>query len=102
MRPLYLIIGVLAITLLIAGCARFPSGGGGGVAPTRTLLSEITVLGRINDTYWYFLAINTDGNPAHGPIPIVTGPELGNGWGTLAGFPPSSYPLEPPFYVVYH
>ncbi|MHB9025691.1 MAG: hypothetical protein ACYC7E_16230 [Armatimonadota bacterium] len=102
MRLLYLILFVPAMAVLFAGCARFPAGGGGGVAPARTLLSEITVLGSINPTYYYFLAINTDGDPDHGPVPIVTGPELGNGWGTLAGFPPEAYPIEPPFYVEYH
>ncbi len=97
-------LGVMSVVLLplFAGCARFPTTETPSGAPPRTLYSEITVAGEINPTYYYFLAIDTDGNQVDGPVPVVTGPELGNGWGTISGLGPNDPIQEPPFYVMYH
>lgn len=95
-----IIVGMLLCVL--TGCARLPETPGGGVAPTRTIRSTITVLGEINPNYYYFLAIDTDGNSADGPVPIVTGSESGNGWGTISNLGPNDTVIGPPFYVMYH
>lgn len=90
----------LACVILIglAGCARFPDGGGGNTAPARTLQSEATLAGTVNPNNFYFLAIDTDGDPANGPVPVVTG----DGWGVVSPTPPADPVREPGFYVMYH
>ncbi len=98
---LSLICGIL-LFLLATGCARYPETPGGNVAPTRTVRSSITVLGEINPNCYYFLAIDTDDDPGDGPVPIVTGSENGNGWGTLSGLGPNDPVVGPPFFVQYH
>jgi hypothetical protein len=95
-----LLIG--AVILLLGGCARYPSTTSDVPETKSTLYSSITVRGVINSTYYYFLAIDTDGDPATGPVPIVAGPEWGNGWGTISGLGANSPLREPPFYVMYH
>jgi hypothetical protein len=88
--------------LLLAGCARFPETPAGSTAPANTLVCTMTVLGTINDSYYYFLAIDTDQLSVTGPIPVVTGSELGNGWGTLSNIGPDDPVQQPPFFVMYH
>ncbi|MHB9132186.1 MAG: hypothetical protein ACYDBB_14015 [Armatimonadota bacterium] len=95
-------LAVLLVIPLLAGCARFPSTVPPDTNPPVTLFSEITVRGQIDPTMYYFLALNTTGNTAIGPIPVVTGPELGNGWGTLSGQGGSGPLVQPPFWVQYH
>jgi hypothetical protein len=94
---------IFCITLpWLCGCARFPETPVADTVPARTLLSTITVAGEINPVYYYFFAINTDGDPARGPIPIVVGIEFGNGWGTLDNLGPDEPLVQPPFWVQYH
>lgn len=100
MRFVWLII--LLMPLVVAGCARYPTTDTVSNVPERTLISSITVNGEINPAYYYFLAIDTDADSGDGPVPIVTGPELGNGWGTISDTPPGQQPPEPPFWVQYH
>lgn len=103
MRPTLCGLCVMpALVLLLAGCARYPSDQTNPVVPPITLRSSITVAGQINPAYYYFLAIDTDGNDANGPVPVVSGPELGNGWGTISGLGPNDPIKEPPFYVIYN
>ena len=80
----------------LAGCARYPSTPV-GPAPTRQLMVEIRVAGVINPNYYYFLAMDPDDAPEDGPVPIVSGPEWGNGWGVISG---TGQP--PPNYARYH
>ncbi|HEX2951274.1 MAG TPA: hypothetical protein VHV83_17155 [Armatimonadota bacterium] len=101
-RSLIFLSSILTISILIAGCARFPSTGNISNAPSRTLYSEITLQDRINPNYYYFLALDTDQNTATGPVPVVTGYGYTNGWGTIAPTPPDENPIEPPFYVEFH
>lgn len=63
------------------GCARFPANM--GTQPKRTITFDITVVGRIDPTRYYFIAIDNDQNPLTGPLPAVARP-WGNGWGTGA------------------
>lgn len=92
----------LLLPLVLVGCARFPEGGGNVDIPPRTLYAEMTVKGEINPSYYYFLALGRDQTGDTGPLPIVTGPELGNGWGTIGPLGPNDPIVEPPFYVMYH
>lgn len=95
-------LAILIGLVLLTGCARFPSTPGGGLAPTRTLYTRITVNGVINPEYYYYLAIGTDQTGATGPLPVVTGPELANGWGIIGPIGPDSPLRQPPFFVQYH
>lgn len=94
-----LILGLLGA--LLAGCARFPTGDQVTNAPPRTLYSEITLNGPINPNYYYFLALGVDQTRSTGPVPVVTGPELSNGWGTITGLPSNQVQI-PPFFVQFH
>jgi hypothetical protein len=77
MRLIALIV-VFAATLAACGCARAPQGGPGSV---RRLVVEMQVAGIINPNYFYYVAIDNDGDANDGPQAIV-GPPWGNGWGT--------------------
>lgn len=91
---------IISLCLFLAGCARFPSSITNN-APTRTILSRISVAGSINPNYYYFLALGVDQTGATGPVPVVTGPGYTNGWGTITGLPAGQVE-QPPFYVQYH
>jgi len=92
----------IVLALLIMGCARFPENGGPGDIPPVTIYTEITLNGDFNPAYYYFFAVDTDADDANGPVPVVTGPELGNGWGTISGLGPNDPIQEPPFYVIFN
>ncbi len=102
MRVLGKIILIALLPLLPLGCARYPSTNSGSTAPARTIYTWIKVVGQINPTYYYFLALDTDGDTGTGPVPIVVGPELGNGWGTISPINPNGTITQPPFFVRYH
>lgn len=65
--------------LVTCGCARGPAGGVNNAV--NKLLVRVNVAGRIDDTLFYFVAFDDGGNPAFGPLPVVSSP-FGNGWGT--------------------
>lgn len=79
MRLAWLIaIGAVAVSL--TGCAR---GGGGPAIPNWIVEFIIRFAGPIDDTSFYFVAIDADGDfLADGPLPVAAGPYWGNGWGT--------------------
>jgi hypothetical protein len=95
-----LVTGAMLIILLSVGCAKFPSN---GVPQTgKRLIVTMTVNGQINPNYHYYIAFYTLAlDPAaqlsQGPVPVVSGPGWGNGWGTSAT--PSSQGMQT--YVVY-
>jgi len=102
MRAVYWLAGIVLV-LTAVGCARFPTGTeASGAAPPVTLYSKITVAGQIDPSAFYYLAVNTDQTNTNGPIPIVTGPQNGNGWGTLSGLGPNDPVVQPPFFVQYN
>lgn len=65
--------------MLALSCARTPA----GVVrvPTRQLLLDLTVAGRVQPNLQYYFALDFDMDPNTGPLPVV-GPPWGNGWGT--------------------
>ncbi len=93
-------LGFLLVPLL-AGCARFPSTTTASDTPPVTLVSDITVRGAINGNYYYFLALNNDTDPTHGPVPVKTVQALGNYWGVIAGYGPNDPVVQPSYYVEY-
>jgi len=88
---------ILAAMAALTGCARYPSTPVPPTAPARQLIVDLTVAGQINSQYYYFLALDTDGGPTDGPVPIVAGPDWGNGWGVI-----SDSIDPPPDYVMCH
>ena len=77
MRLIALVI-VFAATLIASGCAKAPTGGPGSI---RRLVIEMQVAGVINPNYFYYVAIDNDGDPSDGPAAVIASP-WGNGWGT--------------------
>lgn len=71
---------MVAGILMTTGCARVPDEAAGPLV-RRTLTVDFTVAGRINPLYYYYIALDTGGNPVEGPVPVVAFP-WGNGWGT--------------------
>jgi hypothetical protein len=66
---------------LAAGCARTP--GDELRVPPRQLIIDLTVAGRIQPGFQYYIALNLEGDPNRGPLPVVGSP-WSNGWGTGA------------------
>ena len=102
MRRMLLGISILIVAFLLAGCARYPSNQEPNDIPPVTLTTHITLDGDYNPAYYYFFAVDTDADDVDGPVPVVTGPELGNGWGTISGLGPNDPVEEPPFYVMFN
>jgi hypothetical protein len=81
------IVGVVLLVIVVAmgilsGCAR----GGDGqqpVVPEKVLEFIIQFNGTIMDNFYYFVALDVDGdNGLDGPLPVAAGPRWQNGWGT--------------------
>ena len=71
---------VLALTILLGGCARFPTGV--GTTTLREMSFTIDFDAPINDDYYYFVAIDTSGG-GDGPVPVFPGVGVpGQGWVT--------------------
>ncbi len=78
---LLLAAAVIASAAAISGCAR--GGEGQQVVPEVVLEITVTFAGPIEDAFYYFFALDIDGDfGADGPVPVVAGPDWGNGWGT--------------------
>lgn len=93
---------LLIFPIILAGCARYPVTPVVNNAPPRTVYSEIAVAaGQFNTNDYYFFAVGTDQTNATGPLPVVTGTELGNGWGIIGPLAPSQPVEQPPFYIQY-
>lgn len=65
----------------LGGCAR--GGEAGPVGPEIVVDFVVSFGGPINDAFYYFIPIDTDGDfGLDGPIPVAAGPYWQNGWGT--------------------
>src|SRR5688572_2526371 len=73
------VVSLVLLALAPCGCARTPSGA--VQTPTRQLILDLTVAGRIQPNLQYYLALDLDADQNTGPLPVV-GPPWGNGWGT--------------------
>jgi hypothetical protein len=76
------VIGAMGIVAgLLTGCAR--GGAVGPVVPQVLIDFTVRFAGPINDAYYYFIPIDTDGDLGQtGPVPVAAGPYWENGWGT--------------------
>jgi hypothetical protein len=100
MRRLLAFVCLLPCVLGV-GCARMPSAVSGAPAPSRQLIVRFTLASPVNPAFYYYVAIDTNGNPNDGPVPIVANPS--------APIPATGVPLiisdatvPPAFYVQYH
>ena len=71
----------VGLLVLLTGCAKFPSQPGVGVSKDR-LVFTLTYAAPLDPRFFYFIAIDDDGNPLTGPMPSLTAP-WGNGWAAL-------------------
>ena len=75
------LLAVGVVIVLLTGCAR--GGGTGPGIPNWTVEFIVRFAGPIDDTSFYFIAIDADGDfGVDGPLPVAAGPYWGNGWGT--------------------
>jgi hypothetical protein len=69
------LIGMLAI---LVGCAKFPKQ---PIQISRDrMVITLVYAAPINPDFFYYIAIDSDGDPRTGPLPALTRP-WGNGWG---------------------
>jgi len=69
------LLAVVLGALVCAGCARSP-GLGSPPGPRRQMIVTIALDAAINPAYNYFIAIDTNGNPADGPVPLIMTPSI--------------------------
>ena len=76
-----LLAALPCLLLLLAGCAKAPSRGITSPASGPQILVTMTVAGRINPSYYYFVLFNVRQNTTGptGPVPVVA-PPYGNGF----------------------
>lgn len=73
-------VAIMAIAVL-GGCAR--GGTNAAVGPSVVVDFYARYAGPINDAFYYFIPIDTDGDFGQdGPLPVAAGPYWENGWGT--------------------
>lgn len=75
LRCRWLIIAVL----ILSGCAKFPEQTPAPVSKDRLVIT-LTYAAPLNPDFFYYIAIDLDGDPRTGPMPALTRP-WGNGWG---------------------
>ena len=92
-------VAAFASIALLAGCARFPA----GPAPqaVREMSFSIEFSGPINDNYYYFVPIDTDGG-GYGPVPVFPGITTGEGWLITSTLIPEADYHQTMYYVEYH
>lgn len=74
-----LLLAIAAV--LLGGCAR--GGETGSAGPEVVVDLYARYAGPINDAFYYFMPIDTDGDFGQdGPVPVAAGPFWENGWGT--------------------
>lgn len=74
-------ITCLLLSVLLAGCARFPET---GQAVSKRLVVQFRVAGQIRPDYYYFILIDNDNDflGVNGPVPPIAPPWGGNGFAT--------------------
>ena len=78
----YRVVWLGLLVFPLAGCARGGPENGPGV-PQWVVRFLVDFAGPIDDTSFYFIAIDADGDfTVDGPLPVAGGPFWGNGWGT--------------------
>jgi hypothetical protein len=90
-RAIYLIVPLFGALFLVGGCARTPVGSSANTV--RGLGFQISFNGPINDNYYYYVAIDTQGL-GQGPLPVFTNPEVSSGDDWVTG--------SANYYVQYH
>ncbi len=70
---------LLALLVGMAGCAKFPEQPPAPVSRDRLVIT-LTYAAPINPAFFYYIAVDDDGDPLTGPLPALTRP-WGNGWG---------------------
>ncbi len=70
---------LFALLVGIGGCAKFPEQPPAPVSRDRLVIT-LTYAAPINPAFFYYIAIDDDGDPLTGPLPALTRP-WGNGWG---------------------
>lgn len=83
----YLLLSV-PLTVMLVGCAKFPEQPPVPISRDRLVIT-LTYAAPIEPNFYYFIAIDDDGDPLTGPLPATTRP-WGNGWGVpQSEIPPS-------------
>ncbi|MCX7597566.1 MAG: hypothetical protein N2512_01670 [Armatimonadetes bacterium] len=79
--PVTLLVVAGGGLVLVGGCARGGPSGGPSPVPEVVVDVDLTFAGPVNDSYYYFIAIDADDDINDGPVPVAAGPYWGNGWG---------------------
>jgi len=93
----YAVLATLGVAML-QGCARSPAGGF-SPGPRRQLIVTMVLAERLRSAYHYFIAIDTDGDPGDGPVPLIATPST--------PIPPTGFPIiisdsdVPPQFIVW-
>lgn len=82
MRPLEVSVALWAL-LTLFGCAKFPEQP--LIPPSEDrLIIRLWYAAPLEPEFFYFIAVDDDGDPTTGPLPALTSP-WGNGWGVPEG-----------------
>jgi hypothetical protein len=76
MARFHWLIGILAF---LVGCAKFPEQPPTPISRDRIVVT-LTYAAAVRPDFFYYIAIDSDGDPRTGPLPALTRP-WGNGWG---------------------
>ncbi|MGQ9462983.1 MAG: hypothetical protein ACUVTP_08235 [Candidatus Fervidibacter sp.] len=70
---------LVTLAFWLVGCAKFPEQPVTPVSKDRLIIT-LVYAAPIDPNYFYYVAIDSDGDPRTGPLPALTRP-WGNGWG---------------------
>lgn len=70
---------LVTLAFWLIGCAKFPEQPVTPVSKDR-LIVTLVYAAPIDPNYFYYIAVDSDGDPRTGPLPALTRP-WGNGWG---------------------
>lgn len=70
---------ILGLMLGLIGCAKFPEQPPAPISRDRLIIT-LTYAASVDPNFFYYIAIDDDGDPRTGPLPSLTRP-WGNGWG---------------------
>lgn len=78
-RAVRILCAAAFTALAFSGCARIPEGS--VIVPVRAFTVTLTMATAVNDDFYYYTVIDTDGGGA-GPLPVFPGVIPGQGWVT--------------------